>query len=126
MAHYTEGGNKGFKAAADLSGHQFGIVKTDASGNLVKAAAATDVLLGTLVDKPTLNRTGDVRLRTAAGTLNVKVGAGGAIAKGDAVTSDANGLGVTTTTAGNQILGYALEAGAVGAIIEVLPTMAKY
>jgi hypothetical protein len=126
MSHFVEGSHRGFKAAADLSGHQFGIVKTDANGNIVKAAAATDILLGTLVDKPTLNRTGDVRLRSASGTLNVKVGAGGAIAKGDAVTSDANGLGITTTTAGNQLLGYAMEAGAVGAIIEILPSLAKY
>jgi hypothetical protein len=123
MAHYTEGSHKGFIAGADLSSSQFLIVKLNGSNQIVLAAAATDISIGVLTDKPTLLRTGDVRLRTAAGTANVKIG--GTVAVGDALTSNASGQAITTVTAGNQVLGYALEAGTVGQVIEFLPCVSK-
>ncbi len=123
MAHYVEGSNKGFKAGADLSTNQYNIVKLNSSGNVILATAATDKIIGVLNDKPRANGTGDVRLRSAAGTLNVKLG--GTVALGDAVTTNASSVGITTTTAGDQILGYALEAGVSGQIIELLPSTAK-
>jgi len=127
MAHYRDGGNMGFVSTGDLSaaGNQFLAVKLDSNGQIVLASAATDKIIGTLLDTPGTGRVGTVRLRSCSGTLNILVGSGGSIARGDAVTADSAGAGVTTTTAGNQIIGYALEAGAAGTVIELMPSTAK-
>lgn len=123
MSHYTEGGNRGFKTSTDLSTKQFYIVKLS-SGVIVLSSAATDKHLGILMDKPTAKRTGDVRLRSAAGTGCVI--AGGTIAVGDALTSNASGQAIATVVAGDQVIGYALEAGVVNQIVEFLPSISKF
>lgn len=127
MPRYREGGVMAFTSTNDLSAQAVGsIVKIDSSNspsNVVLAAAATDALVGTTLDQAAAGQTITVRLRSAAGTLSVKLG--GTVAVGDAITANGSGLGITTVTAGNQILGYALEAGASGDVIEVLPAMAK-
>lgn len=48
---------------------------------------------------------------------------GGTVARGDALTADAQGRAITTTTAGNFIVGYAEVSGVVGDIgsVDVLP-----
>ncbi len=96
------------------------------AGKIVAASAATDLTLGTVQAAAKAGSAIDVHLRSSAGTINTKVGAGGAIAVGAPVTSDASGLGITSALAGNQILGYALEAGAVGQVIELMPSTAKF
>ncbi len=48
---------------------------------------------------------------------------GGTVARGDALTSDATGRAITTTTAGNFIVGFAEVSGVVGDIgsVDVIP-----
>lgn len=44
----------------------------------------------------------------------------GTSARGDAITSDASGLGTTTTTEGDCIVGWALQSGVAGDVVRVL------
>lgn len=121
MAHYVEGSFKGYTAGATLTNGQ--AVKLNSTLQVIPASAATDKIIGVVNQDVTNGWSTDVRLRSATGTICIK--AGGTIAIGDAVTSDTAGLGVATTTAGNQIIGYALEAGVAGAQVELLPSTAK-
>lgn len=122
MPHYVDSGAKGFLAPAALALGT--IVKLNASGQVVVAAAATDLLLGVVQEAAAAGRTANVRLRNANGTSNVLLA--GTVAVNDAITSNAAGLGITTVTAGNQVIGYAVEAGVAGSIIEFTPATLKY
>ena len=125
--HYVDSSLKGFISTADTSAtSNIGLaVKLDAAGQAVLATAATDNIVGTLTDGATAGRVCQVRLRSCTGTLNVQAGA--AIAKDAPVTSNATGQAIVTAVAGNQIIGYALEAASgVGQIIEVMPSTAKF
>lgn len=126
MSHYVTDGNKSYVCGSTaLTAGQ--IVKLGSgadAGKIVPAAAATDISIGVVNAAVKVGWQTDVRLRSCEGTLSVV--AGGTIAVGDAVTSNASGAGITTTTAGNQILGYALEAGTTGSFVEVMPAVAKY
>ena len=85
-----------------------------AAGSCVKAAAATDKLIGTsagLLDKAV----GEM-VDVASGTLH-EVRLGGNVVEGDALTSDANGKAIATTTAGHRIIGYADQAGVLDDLI---------
>lgn len=107
-----------FAAEADLSSSKYRFVKPGTNDNqIAAAAAATDTIIGVLQNKPQANEHANVRF---LGTT--KVEAGGAVTKGDYVTSDANGKAVVTTTEGNQLGGIALEAttNGDGDYIEVL------
>ncbi len=123
MAVYNEGSKQTFVAGSDLSASQFLIVKLNASSQVILAAAATDVLLGVNLSKPKTNDSADVFVRSGCGS--VKVICGGTVAVNDAVTANASGQAITTVTAGNQILGYAMEAGTVGQLIRVWVSSAK-
>lgn len=84
-----------------------------AAGSCIKAAAATDKLLGTSDE---LNHvTGEV-VDIAVGPVP-KVRLGGTVAVGDWLTSDANGKAITTTTTGNRVIGYAEQAGVADDIV---------
>lgn len=124
MAKFIEGNHLSRIAGADLSAHQYKIVKLNSSDEVVAATAATDVILGVLDNTPADGESASVWLRSANGTFKVKLG--GTVAIGDAVTSNGSSVGIATTTAGNQILGYAVQAGVSGDIIEVMPSTAKY
>jgi hypothetical protein len=119
--HINESGYKSYVANVNIPA---GTAVKLSGGKVVASAAATDLTIGTIHADAKANQAIDVRLRSAQGTLNIV--AGGAIAVGDAVTANASGLGVATTTTGNHIIGYALEAVSSGAWVELLPTMAKY
>lgn len=106
------------KAGADLSAKQFRFVKMS-SGNVVAGAAATDKVVGVLQNKPTSGDTAEIRLIANGGTY--KVVAGGAITEGAYITCDSNGEAIATTTAGNVVLGRALEAADDGDLFEVVP-----
>lgn len=121
MSQLNTGPSKGLVALTALA--EGTIVKINASKQAVKGAAATDVLVGVVENDVAAGEVASVRLRSAQGTTKVKLG--GTVAINAAVTSDANGLGVATTTAGNQIVGYAFEAGVAGDLIEVLNSTAK-
>lgn len=102
------------KAGADLSSEanaQYRIVKLSSSG-VVLASAATDKLYGVLQNKPTSARAATVGVE---GTTKIK--AGGTIAIGDSLTSDANGAAIATTTSGNAVIAIARQAGASGDLI---------
>lgn len=123
MSHFVEGNFKTFRVGA--SDIPVGTAVKLTGGLLVAANAATDKVIGVLEAAGKAGRLADVHLRSAAGTISIVVGTGGAVAAGDAVATDANGQAVTSTTAGHQIVGYALQAGAIGATIELMPSTAK-
>jgi hypothetical protein len=121
MSHFVEGNFKTFRVgAADIPA---GTAVKLTAGLLVAAAAATDKIIGVVEAKAYLTKLIDVHLRSAAGTISIVLG--GTVAAGDAVTANASGLGITTTTAADQIIGYALEAGTAGKTIELMPSTAK-
>jgi hypothetical protein len=121
--HYVEGSYKTYQALADIPAGT--AVKLNASNQVIAAAAAADKIIGVVQYNAKAGQNTDVRLRSAAGTICMKAGSG-AITLGAAVTSDASGLGLVTTTGGDQIIGYALEAVAAGKMFELLPSTAKY
>lgn len=121
MSHINESGYKTYLAGGDLVA---GTAVKLSSGKVVTATAATDFIIGTVAAAVKSGWQADVRLRNAQGTINIV--AGGNIAVGDAVTANGTGKGVKTTTTGDQIVGYALEAGSANAIIELMPVLAKY
>lgn len=124
MPRYRDQGNMGFISTGDLSANtNIGkLVKLDASGQIVLAAAATDKVIGVLLDNPGTGQTGTVRLLSAAGTLPIQFG--GNVAAGDILVSNASGQAITGTkaAAGAQpvsiVVGVALEAGATGELHE--------
>ena len=91
------------------------IVRFSAENTAVAASAATDKLVG-ISDNVggDANDTVDVILD---GIALVKLG--GTVAFGDLVTSDATGQGVATTTAGNRVIGVAMQGGVTGDLIGV-------
>jgi hypothetical protein len=123
MAAFVEGSQKTHKAGVDFSTLQYVAVKLSAAGVVIPAAAATDVIIGISLTKCKINDSVAVFMRS--GGVTVKALAGGTIALGDAVTSNAAGALITTTTAGNQIVGYAQEPATAGQIFEIMPSTAK-
>ncbi len=128
MSTYTEGSNRAYVAAADIPA--FTAVKTDANNKLVAAAGALDKTVGVVHTKVKSGNSADVRLRSAAGTAQILCGA--TVAKDAYILVDAAGRATTAgsgtggaQTAGDQIIGVALEAGAVGAVIEFMPAVLK-
>lgn len=119
MSAYTGSPFESKKAGADLSAKQFFIVKADSAANdqVVLASAATDNLLGVMMDKPTSGDYGGVAMIGRGGKVPVQYG--GTVAAGDKLTSDANGKAITTTTAGNRVIGIAAKAGVSGDVGEV-------
>ncbi len=111
-------------AGADLSAAQYCFVKANANGQAVLAAAGEPVI-GVLQNKPANGQVAQVRIYGVT-----KVVAGGAVAKGALVASDAAGKAKTavvttanTTTGaltGSHVAGIALQsAAASGEIIPV-------
>lgn len=103
------------EAGADLSTKQHYLAKLDANGNAVLAAAGTDKIIGAIQEP---NVSGRAVLLNTTGII--KVVAGGAVAIGDDITSDANGKAVATAIAGNRTIGIALAAAAANDVFEVL------
>ena len=88
------------------------IKATGPTDKLLGAADALDKAVGEFVDLNT-SPLGDVRL-------------GGTVARGDALTSDANGKAVVTTTAGHRIIGFADASGVVDDVIPFLRANGVY
>jgi len=110
--------NNLFRArVAEAAIAEFLIIKAGtAAGSCVVAAAATDKLLGTSDELPHV--TGEV-VDMAVGPVPF-VRLGGTVAAGDALTSDANGKAIATTTTGNRIIGFAEVAGVANDVITYL------
>ena len=120
MSQYNASGHKGFKATAALTA---GTIVKLVNGEVVVATDDNDKFIGVVVADVGAGEVADVRLRSAQGT--VKVRAGGNVAVGDYVTTDADGEAVATTTVGAEVLGMALEAGVDNDLIEVMPLGAR-
>lgn len=117
---------KSFVSTNDLSAstNQYLIVKADTSNDesIVLAAAATDPVVGILVNLPKATHPANVQWLGSC-----KVQAGGTITRGDRVTANSSGQAITTTSAGNSVVGIALQSAVSGDIFEVLLTPgAKY
>jgi hypothetical protein len=101
-------------AGEDMTAKQFYIVQLAADGDVEVGEGATDLLVGVLQNTPDSGEQATYRF---LGTS--KVIAGGTVAIGDWVTTDANGKAVATTTDGNITIGRALQAAVSGDIFEV-------
>ena len=123
MATTRDGGRVVYKAGADLSAKQYYIVKRGTTaGECVLSDSGADVHLGVLQNAPESGDTADILGRHASDTG--KVVAGGVLTPGAALTADANGKAVVTTTEDDQVIGY--YAGnanaAAGDIVEFTPS----
>lgn len=108
---------RNFKAEAAVPA--FTIIKHGtADGQVVPGAAATDKLLGVSTDIPAaINERCDAILGGIADVLY-----GGAVARGDMLTSDASGRAVTAAPAAganNRVIGVAMVSGVLGDIGQV-------
>lgn len=109
---------KSYNAGGALNANS--IVKAGANDyDVLQAAAVTDKLLGVTTEIATVSADrGDVVL---AGIADLKLG--GTVTRGDRISSDASGNGVTAAPAAgtnNWIVGIALISGVSGDIIPVL------
>lgn len=102
------------------------LVKLDAAnpGQIVLASAAADKIIGVLQNQPKAGDTASIMSRNASGVG--KCYAGGTIAIGDYLTSDANGAVVATTTAGQEVVGIATEAAVSGQVVGFLFANSRY
>lgn len=117
-----------FPSATDFTSGQtqfnptFQGVKLNGSGNVVPCAAATDEIVGIIMNCPIVGDTADVLSVNNMGTG--KVAAGGTIAVGNYLVMDSTGRAVAATqqTAGQQptsrVFGRALIAAAAGGLVE--------
>lgn len=107
-------GNHTANADYSAASAQYRFVTTDGSKGITYTGDGA-LAHGVLYNKPASGAAAQVEL---LGQI-LKVRAGGTVAAGANVASDANGQAVTATT-GEYILGEALEAGVSGQIISVL------
>jgi len=113
--------DESFKAGADLSEKQYYAVELTAADTVNAASAATDTVIGALLNKPKLGQAAAVRVLGIAPM--VSDGSSTAIAVGDRVGAAAGGKVVKKATADNALCRIALAAsGADGTVIRVLPT----
>lgn len=96
-------------ASADLSGQQFRFVKISGANTVTVTAASTDPSIGVLQNKPTSGQEASVLILGVT-----KCTAGAAVAAGAEIMADANGRGITATSAAgaNRVLGVAIDAAA--------------
>lgn len=122
MSQFNESNAKGYvTGAADLAE---GVAVKLSSGTVVVATAATDKIIGVTQGAYKVGETATIKLRSGAGTYKVK--AGGTIAVGDRLTSNGSGQLIATTTAANEVVGFALEAGSSGDFVEAMPSLNLY
>lgn len=110
---------KSFVSTGDLSAAEFVIVKIDTANDnsVVIAASNTDPIIGVLQNKPKAGKAAVVRWGGSS-----KVILGGTVTRGDIITSDSSGHGITTTTNHDVMVGRACASGVSGDIIEVALT----
>jgi len=121
MSSQNLGSRATFKSAADYSAKQFYIVKLTAADTVTLASAATDVILGTITNKPAAatGASTTVQLR-GSGEIGQVILGGTVSAVNARLTADSNGKAVVTTTTGNQVFGLALETGVAGDVVRYL------
>lgn len=120
------------KAGGDINPSRFIRLDTSDDNTAVECSAATAAILGISTDATKVApqdgastlaaEAGDhVEWRKDGDVALLELGTGGAT-RGDTLTSDANGQGITTTTDANFYGAIALESGSAGDKIEVLVT----
>lgn len=102
-----------FIAGEDLSSAQFKFVTLESDGQIDLADAAGENCLGVLINDPAA-----AEAATVVMSGKVMVTAGGTIAAGAAVATNASGAAVTAS-AGNIVMGYATEAAVNGQVIAI-------
>lgn len=119
MSQLNLGRTRTYKASVALTAKQFYIVALDTANQnqIVLANAQTLPTIGIVANAPAANDIAEVHGMNGQGTM--KVALGGTVAIGDKITANASGLGITTTTAGDIVVGIALKAGISGNIIEI-------
>lgn len=120
MATTQPGGHINRPAGADLSTKQYHIVKLNTDGEFVLSAAGSDAHVGVLQNKPVENQTADVMGHHSPDTGKVKLG-GNVTTRMSRLTSNGSGQAVVTTTEDDNIIGYALQLGDTGDVIEYMP-----
>lgn len=106
----------GLKAEKDLSSDQFKAVELSGSFQVDLADNAGDFVIGVLQNKPAAAaRAAEVRQKGIT-----KWKAGGTIAVGDRIGTDAAGLAVAKTANNDWFIGLALDAAVSGDIFSVL------
>lgn len=122
---FVDSSRRTFKAGSDLSNFQYMIGKLDSSGNVIPSTAATDKHVCVIEQNVPSGDIGAMRLLNGGpGTYHVI--AGGTIAIGDFLTSNASSLAVATTTSGDQVIGQAIKSAVSGDLVEFLPLRIKY
>lgn len=105
---------------AAVAGYRF--VKDGATdGSLLQGALATDLLIG--ISNQLGGNIGDNADYIVSGEAELELG--GAVTRGQRLTSDANGKGVTTAVAGNILGAIARTSGVAGDIIPVFVIFGK-
>ena len=102
-----------FIAGEDLSSSQFKFVTLESDGQVDLADSAGENCMGVVINDPASG--GEATIVVSGKTV---VTAGGTIAAGASIATDASGDAVTAST-GNIVMGYALEAGVDGQVIAV-------
>ena len=125
MSQFTDGKRKAFVAGAGLTAAENKIVKQDTDGTIILAGANGTGMIGILHNTPATGDEAVVILRNGQGTAKIILGIGGCT-YGSKLTSDAFGTAIITTTAGDECIGTALEAGNAGDVVEILLTVGKY
>ncbi|MEY2686662.1 MAG: hypothetical protein RL375_860 [Pseudomonadota bacterium] len=107
--------NSDFRSrVAEASVPAYSVVKTGtAAGSCIVGATATDKVLGTSDE---LDHVAGEMVDIAVGPVP-KVRLGGTVAVGDALTSNATGAAIVTTTIGHRYIGFAEQAGVSGDVI---------
>ena len=106
------------EASADLSASQYRFVTVDANGQVAAAGADAALAIGVLQNKP--DAAGRAATVAISGVSKVAVGTGGVTA-GAEVTTDASG-NVVAATAGQNVVGIALETASATALCPVFIT----
>lgn len=102
---------------------QYSVVKAaSTAGAVIVGAAATDKILGVLMNDPASGQEAEV---ACSGVVRVLAEA--SVAAGDHVACSTTGRAKTTTTANDHVLGVAAEAsGAAGDYITVVVSLGNY
>lgn len=115
--------------AADVTDAPHKAVTYDSDGKLILPAAAGDPAIGFILSDTPATIEGVTKAGTEVDVLIKNIGlalAGGAISKGDFVTTDATGA-LTKAESGNYILGIAMtQATAAGELVQVQITHSGY
>jgi hypothetical protein len=109
----------GLTATGDLSSKQYMVVQAASTAGAVKLAttAATDLLLGVLQNDPTSGQAAEVAFAGVCQALSED-----SVTFGSYLTCSTTGRVKTTTTDGDEIVGFALRAGDAG---DKIPVMLK-